>query len=168
LDHCSDRQLHMRLPEGSRIFDTGGFKGQSREVEMQELYGRFQTVFGVPRTLCINMYGMTELCSQFYDQTIVSRMRGELDYSKTGPAWLKTVVLDPDTLHPVPEGTQGVLAHFDLANWNSSLAILTEDVGYRTETGFELLGRISGSEARGCSVAVDQLLQAKSGMRSGE
>jgi hypothetical protein len=163
LDYCADRQFHVRLPEGSRMFDTGGFKGQSREVDMQELYGRFHTLFGVSRNLCINMYGMTELCSQFYDQTIISTMRGAPDYSKTGPAWLRTVVLDSDSLEPVPNGKQGLLAHYDLANWNASLAILTEDIGCRTETGFVLLGRAGGSEARGCSIAVDQLLQAKNG-----
>jgi hypothetical protein len=161
LDYCAEQDLSLQLPEGSRFFDTGGFKGQSREVEIEELYSRFSSRFGIHRDRCVNMYGMTELSSQFYDQTIKSSLNGEADYSKTGSAWLKTRVLNPDTLEPAAQGEEGVLAHYDLANWNSSFAILTEDLGRCTETGFMLLGRLRGSEARGCSIAVDQLLQAQ-------
>jgi hypothetical protein len=160
LDYCAEQDLRLKLPEGSRIFDTGGFKGQSREVEIEELYSRFNSQFGIHRDRCVNMYGMTELSSQFYDQTIKSSLNGEADYSKTGSAWLKTRVLNPDTLELAGQGEEGVLAHYDLANWNSSFAILTEDLGRCTETGFMLLGRLRGSEARGCSIAVDQLLQS--------
>ncbi|GGE40364.1 hypothetical protein GCM10011391_18920 [Pullulanibacillus camelliae] len=81
-------------------------------------------------------------------------------HDKKGPAWIKTQVLDTNTLEPLPIGQVGVLAHYDLANWNACVAILTEDLGYLTENGFVLLGRVKGSEARGCSVAVDQLLQS--------
>jgi hypothetical protein len=161
LDYCAEHNLRLQLPEGSRIFDTGGFKGQSREVEIEELYKRFHSQFGIRRDRCVNMYGMTELSSQFYDQTIISSLNGEPDYSKMGSAWLKTRVLNPDTLEPAAQGEEGILAHYDLANWNSSFAILTEDVGRCTKTGFMLLGRLRGSEARGCSIAVDQLLQAR-------
>ncbi len=161
LDYLREQNLHFQLAEGSRIFDTGGFKGQSREVEMEQLYKMFAEFFHVERNWVINMYGMTELSSQIYDQTILSTFEsGQTIFDKTGPFWVKTVILDTNTLEPVPDGEVGVIAHYDLANWNSCLAILTEDIGYRTEHGFVLLGRVQGSEARGCSIAVDQLLQA--------
>ena len=38
--------------------------------------------------------------------------------------------------------------------------ILTEDVGVAAGDGFRLLGRALGSQAKGCSIAVDQFLQA--------
>ncbi|WEG14641.1 CoF synthetase [Pullulanibacillus sp. KACC 23026] len=161
LDYCRAHGLKFSLPIKSRIFDTGGFKGQSREVEMEQLYEDFHSFFDVPREWCINMYGMTELCSQAYDQTIrTNLLSGQSIRDKAGPAWFRTLVLDPNKLEPVEKGQKGVLAHFDLANWNSCLAILTEDLGYQTDNGFVLLGRVEGSEARGCSIAVDQLLQA--------
>ncbi|MED4056873.1 CoF synthetase [Niallia taxi] len=163
LDYLQTRKLHFQLAEGSRIFDTGGFKGQSREIEMEELYQHFQTFFHVSRSKCINMYGMTELSSQLYDKTIMSSCNGEVIYDKTGPVWVRTVILDPETLKPVEKGTKGVIAHVDLANWNSCIAILTQDEGVQTDEGFQLLGRIKGSEARGCSIAVDQLMQAAQG-----
>jgi hypothetical protein len=50
--------------------------------------------------------------------------------------------------------------HVDLANRNSVIAILTEDIGVEAEGGFVLLGRAQGSETRGCSVAIDEMLVA--------
>ncbi|MBL0385163.1 CoF synthetase [Tumebacillus sp. ITR2] len=164
LDYCKETKLSFELPEGSRIFDTGGLKGQAREVSAEELLASFQAVFHVNRANCVNMYGMTELSSQMYDRNLETQAAGgEILYDKVGPAWVRTVVLDPDTLQPVERGRTGVLAHYDLANWNSSLALLTEDMGYETDHGFVLLGRAKGAEARGCSIAVDQLLQAQRG-----
>lgn len=157
LDRLQELDARFRLAPGSRILDTGGFKGQSREVSMDWLYGRFEERFGVPRSGCVNMYGMTELCSQYYDDTLAAGLPTTL---KRGPAWLRPVVLDPNTLLPAENGKTGVLAHVDLANWNSCAAILTEDLGVMREDGFELLGRIGGAEARGCSLAVEQFVRA--------
>jgi hypothetical protein len=40
------------------------------------------------------------------------------------------------------------------------VAILTEDIGHEVEGGFWLEGRAQGSEARGCSLAIDEMLLA--------
>ena len=36
--------------------------------------------------------------------------------------------------------------------------IQTADLGHRVQDGFEVLGREPGAEARGCSIAADELL----------
>jgi hypothetical protein len=146
------------LPAGSRILDTGGFKGQSREIAADEFYDRLSATLGVPRRLCINMYGMTELSTQFYDwgnETCPS--------VKSGPHWIRTRALDPLTGDEVPRGTVGVLAHCDLAHFNVVSTILTEDAGVEVDGGFLLLGRADGAEAKGCSMAVAEFLQAAQG-----
>ncbi|MCC2684906.1 MAG: acyl-protein synthetase LuxE [Paenibacillaceae bacterium] len=161
IDYCDERGIRFSLPAGSRVFDTGGLKGRSREITTSELYEAVHRVFAVNRNHCLNMYGMTELSSQMYDLTIRSCMlSGRAIHDKAGPAWVRTRVLDPDTLEPVRQGETGVLAHYDLANWNSAVAILTEDIGVQTEAGLVLQGRAEGSEARGCSLAIDQLMRA--------
>ena len=66
---------------------------------------------------------------------------GTSNYLKANPAWVRTVFLDPETLTPVKDGETGVIAHYDLANWNSCIGILTEDLGHRTPDGFLLQGR---------------------------
>ena len=50
--------------------------------------------------------------------------------------------------------------HTDLANYNSVLSILTEDVGIVGADGFQLLGRAEGAQAKGCSLAVESFVAA--------
>ena len=86
LDALAQRSHTMRLPAGSRIMDTGGFKGQSRELTRDELYGLFTQYFGVPQTHCVNMYGMTECSSQFLDNTLRCAHQGrQAELSKANP-----------------------------------------------------------------------------------
>lgn len=155
LDALAARGLRFRLPAGSRLLDTGGFKGQSREMQPQDFYEALAQTFGVPRSACINMYGMTELSTQFYDDG-----NAVCPSVKSGPHWIRSRVLDPVSGQEVAAGERGILAHTDLGNFNSVLTILTEDVGVQVEGGFLLLGRAQGAQARGCSLAVDEFLQA--------
>ena len=155
MDALVAQGLRFKLPRGSRIMDTGGFKGQSRELSPNEFYQGLFDAFGVPASCCQNMYGMTELSTQFYDagqhlQPVIKR----------GPHWIKTRVLDPLTGQEMPAGSVGVLTHTDLANFNSVVTILTEDLGHTQGDGFVLLGRAQGAQAKGCSLAVEHFLQA--------
>ena len=74
------------------------------------------------------------------------------------PPWLKVRALNPTTLEPVEEHEPGLLAFFDLANLGSVCHVLTEDVGYVRDGNIHLEGRFSGSEPRGCSRAMDDLM----------
>ena len=139
------------LPQGSRLMDTGGFKGENRTFSSDQLRSRYEHVLGIPRDMCINEYGMTELCSQYYDS----------DGIKRGPPWLRARVVNPEDLMPVPRGETGILQHFDLANLDSVSAIQTEDLARETADGFILLGRTPGAVPRGCSIAMDMLLSDK-------
>ena len=78
---------------------------------------------------------------------------------------MRTLVLDPLSLDPVPAGEVGILAHLDLANLGSVSAILTEDLGREVVGGFQLLGRSPGAEPRGCSLSMEDFL-ASLGERS--
>ena len=155
MDALQARGLTFRLPAGSRLLDTGGFKGQSREMDMEEFYATLSATFGVPRSACLNMYGMTELSTQFYDDG-----NAVLPAVKSGPHWIRSRVLDPLTGQEMPAGERGILAHTDLGNYNSVTTILTEDVGVQVDGGFLLLGRAQGAQAKGCSLAVDEFLKA--------
>ena len=155
VDALQARGLRFTLPEGSRLLDTGGFKGQSREIPMADFYQSLHDVLGVPARACINMYGMTELSTQWYDAG-----NAELPSIKRGPHWIRWRLIDPVSGRDVPAGQEGIVVHCDLANYNAVTTILTEDVGVAAEDGFRLLGRAQGSQAKGCSIAVDQFLQA--------
>ncbi len=66
-DALRERAETLRLPRGSRVMDTGGFKGRTREVARVELMRNFEAVLGLAPEWIVNEYGMTEMGSQFYD-----------------------------------------------------------------------------------------------------
>lgn len=138
-----------RLPPGSLVIETGGFKGRTREVPREELYALFGTRLGVPLKDCHSEYGMSEMASQFYG-------RG-LDPVKRGPHWVRTRAIDPETGEDAAPHAPGLLRHYDLANFNSVQALQTQDSGTLTPDGFVLHGRAPDAEVRGCSLTVEEL-----------
>jgi hypothetical protein len=157
LDWLKERSGGFDLPRGSLIMETGGFKGRSRVLERPEFYASLSEVHGVPCEAIVNEYGMTELLSQFYDGPVASGVALEAR-RHVPPPWVRTRVLDPNTLAASPMGEPGLLCHYDLANAGSVMAVLTEDLGVAVDEGFRVLGRAHGAEPRGCSLAMDDLL----------
>jgi hypothetical protein len=168
----------IRLPAGTIIVETGGFKGRVRSVRRSDLYEWFAERLGVDNERCYSEYGMSEMASQFYS-------RGVEDL-KRGPHWVRTRIIDPLTGKDAVPGHRGLLAHYDLANFNSVMAIQTEDSGCtgasvsaltalpappRSGEGgeeedierrkfvrnFVLMGRAQQADLRGCSLTVEEL-----------
>jgi len=170
----------LPLPPGSRIMETGGFKGRVAEVDRETLQARVGRVLAVGPSGIVNEYGMTELLSQAYDGVAESGpayggMAGVHDDEAHGreprpgspvprrhrfPPWVRTRALDPATLVPLPPGQPGLLCHFDLANAGSVCHVLTEDLGCTTgDGGIELAGRAPGASLRGCSLMAESFLR---------
>lgn len=138
----------LSLPEGSRALETGGYKGSGRTLSKEALYGLFTEKLGLGPQALINEYSMTELSSQWY-----TRGMGQ---PHIGPAWTRSLVVNPATGQEVGEGEEGVVRLFDLANAGSVLAIQTRDLAIRRGAGFELIGRDPAALPRGCSRAADE------------
>lgn len=145
--------LRFRLPAGSAVFETGGFKGRTKELTREDLVARLGTWLGVPPAAVVREYGMTELTSQCYTRAL----RGGDPDLFIAPEWVRVRILDPVTLEEAPAGTPGLIAVFDLANLGSAVHVLTEDLGVTEAEGFRLLGRAAGAELRGCSLVVEEL-----------
>jgi hypothetical protein len=156
LDALDGRRLP--LPPGSRVMQTGGFKGRSREVSPSDLRQSVARAFAIDERAVVGEYGMTELSSQFWEATAVD------DEARPGvylePPWARVVPVDGDTLTPVADGAIGIARIEDLANVDSAWAVLTQDRVRRAGGGFELLGRSAGAPPRGCSIALDEMLSA--------
>jgi hypothetical protein len=146
------------LPEGSRIMETGGFKGARRTISREELYQRISVETQVPTERIVNEYGMTELLSQLYEPVLTEGL--DAVGVHLAPPWLRVRALDPTTLKRLPDGDDGILAFFDLANLGSICHVLTEDIGSVVGGRVRLRGRVPGSEPRGCSRAMDDLMAA--------
>jgi Acyl-protein synthetase, LuxE len=150
----------FRLGPGSRLMDTGGSKGMPRPLSRAGFLRACWTQLGIAGYFCVNEYGMTELCSQRYESALRDRFAGRsLDARRlVAPPWLRTRVLDPDTLAPVPAGETGLLCHHDLANAGSVSAVLTEDLGRSVAgDGIEIVGRVPGAPPRGCGMLLAEL-----------
>ncbi|HEX7664112.1 MAG TPA: acyl-protein synthetase [Polyangiaceae bacterium] len=147
----------FRLPPKSRVMQTGGFKGKSREVDAKTLRKDLAKAFCIEEKDVLSEYGMTELSSQFYEQTAFGKPHGIF----AEPPWARMIPVDPDTLEPVGEGEIGIGRIVDLANVDSAVAVLTADRVKRVDGGFELLGRTPGAPPRGCSIAIEEMLDAR-------
>jgi hypothetical protein len=158
LDELEREGRSFASPPGSRLMETGGFKGRTRVVERGELYARLSAAFGIAPEAIVAEYGMTELVSQYYDAPAT---RGQELRVKVAPPWLRTLVVDGDG-REVPEGETGFLRHVDLGNRSSAVAVDTEDRGYRAGEGIVLLGRDLDAVPRGCSLDAEELLAGRS------
>ncbi len=127
------------------IMETGGMKGRRRELPREELHGVLCHNFGV--STIHSEYGMTELLSQAY-----STGGGKF----FAPPWMKVVPRDLNNpFAKAVTGTSGGVNIIDLANQNSCSFIETQDLGkIHGDGGFEILGRMDKSQARGCSMLV--------------
>ncbi len=126
------------------IMETGGMKGRRKELIRPELHAVLKAAFSVP--VIHSEYGMTELLSQAYS-------KGDGIYHC--PPWMKILLRDDeDPLRVITSGS-GVVNVIDLANIHSCSFIATDDAGKVYPDGsFEILGRVDGSDMRGCSLLV--------------
>jgi Acyl-protein synthetase, LuxE len=145
----------FQLPAGSRIMQTGGFKGRSRELAAEPMRRQLAHTFGLPEASIVAEYGMTELSSQLYETTLRSPAGARRLWA---PGWVRVSVVHPETLAPLPRGETGLVRIDDLANLDSVAFIQTSDLGVLDEAGLRLQGRASTAVARGCSITADQLL----------
>lgn len=97
---------------------------------------------GVTEPYCINVFGMGEISTNFFDNVLHSLLQGKaLNRYKVIPPWTKTQVVNINTLEPVPAGEVGLLKHYDLVNRSMVLAVQTDNLGYEVEDGLEIVGR---------------------------
>jgi hypothetical protein len=149
--------VRFRLPVGSVLFETGGYKGRTRELSADDLAERTEAWLGLAPGRIVREYGMTELTSQLYSRTLSG---GSPDLF-AAPHWCRYRVLDPETLEEAEAGQTGLIAILDLANLGTAVHLLTEDLGIAEPDGLRLLGRASGADLRGCSLTAEELAANK-------
>lgn len=154
LDWCAERKLQFRLPPDTLVFETGGYKGRSRELEPSELHRQLARLLGLRLPQICSEYSMCELSSQAYSFRVQRKNRTHLVFRF--PPWCHDRVTQPGSSTPVAKGERGVLEIHDLANLDSCARIRTEDMAIDWEDGFELVGRLPQSGLKGCSLAFER------------
>jgi phenylacetate-coenzyme A ligase PaaK-like adenylate-forming protein len=127
------------------VMETGGMKGQRKELVREELHQILCKGFGVKNIH--SEYGMTELLTQAYSQ-------GKGLFKS--PTWMKVLIRDTnDPLTLLPKDKTGGINVIDLANIHSCSFIATQDLGKSNSDGsFEILGRFDNSDIRGCNLMI--------------
>jgi phenylacetate-coenzyme A ligase PaaK-like adenylate-forming protein len=139
LDFAERKKLSLR---NAVIMETGGMKGRREELIRDEMHRVLKDSFGV--STIHSEYGMTELLSQAYS-------KGEGIYNS--PPWMKMLVRDDEDPFLVNTEGSGAINIIDLGNIYSCSFIATDDVGkIYPDGGFEIFGRMDGSDLRGCSL----------------
>jgi hypothetical protein len=176
-----------QLAPGSRVMETGGFKGKTREVSRDELYDMFDTRLDISPAHCVSEYSMTELSSQAYSDNLSLALkkptpknapqhgaRHHVEPARGGftqrfgilktPPWARVEIVDPLTFEPIETpDTEGLIRWYDLANTESVVAVQTSDLGVVVDGGgFRLLGRAPQAELRGCSLTIEEIVTANS------
>jgi hypothetical protein len=147
LERLDRDEARLRLPPGSRIMETGGYKGRSRSVPRATLRAWMGCRLGVTPDQIVSEYGMSELSSQAYDNPGPDQARGF-----QFPPWARVMLISPETGAEAAPGAPGLVRVFDLANVWSVMAVQTGDLAKAHGDGFELLGRAESAEPRGCSL----------------
>ncbi|MCA9613337.1 MAG: acyl-protein synthetase [Sandaracinus sp.] len=155
-DALAAEDTRFTLAPGSRVMQTGGFKGRTREIAPAAMLSMLAARFGVGEDRVVAEYGMTELSSQAYETTLVAPTAPrQLRF----PAWVRVTAVDPVSLEPLPTGETGLLRIDDAANLDSVCALQTADLArVHADGSFELFGRAPGATPRGCSLAVEEAL----------
>ena len=138
--------FHKFKLKKTTIIETGGMKGNRKELIKSELHEILKNGFGVKN---INSeYGMTELMSQAYS------IHNEKFKS---PPWMKIYIRESeDPMNVKTDNKSGGINIIDLANYNSCSFIATDDLGKLDKDGnFEILGRLDNSDQRGCNLLID-------------
>lgn len=131
--------------EQTIIMETGGTKGDRKELIKEELHKILKNAFSLKKIH--SEYGMTELLSQSYSKG---------DNIFKSPTWKKILIRDTnDPLTIIGNNKTGGINIIDLANIYSCPFIATQDLGKTFDDGsFSVLGRFDNSDVRGCNLLI--------------
>jgi hypothetical protein len=142
---CRRKKISFRLPVGSRVCDGGGYRGRFGPVSRDDYYAMVQEILGVSESHCVNVLGEAETATNLFDDALRRHIKGLPPHKRTRPVppWSRVRAMSIDDLHPLPDGEVGLLAHWDLANVPTVLAVITDNLGYTTDngSGCEIVGR---------------------------
>ena len=142
---CRRKKMTFCLPPGSRVCDGGGYRGRFGVVTREDYYAMVQEILNIPESHCVNVLGEAETATNLFDDALRRQVKGLPPRKRTRPVppWSRVLAMSIDDLKPLPDGEVGLLAHWDLANVPTVLAVITDNLGYTTDggRGCEMVGR---------------------------
>lgn len=120
----------------------GGYLGQFGECSKEEYFEKCRQILDVEEHYCINVLGMGEISTNFFDNALQNYLSGKkVERYKVMPHWTRTDVVSIDNFERLPYGETGLLRHYDLINRSMVIAVQTDNLGFLTGDGLEIVGR---------------------------
>jgi hypothetical protein len=90
---------------------------------------------------------MSESGTNYFDNVIANQFAGQdtEERCKVSLPWTRTIVVGQRTGQRLPKGEIGLIRHYDLTNRATVFAVQTDNIGYETDNGFEIIGRAQGN-----------------------
>jgi hypothetical protein len=148
---CKRKKRTFRLPPGSRVCDGGGYRGRFGDVTRDDYYGLVEGVLGIPSTHCVNVLGMAETATNYFDSVLRDCVRGRPGEPrhKPIPPWTRVIAAGVEDLSPLPPGEIGLLRHYDLCGLPTVIGVQSDNLGYTDDAGgFEIVGRAKVVDGR--------------------
>ncbi|MSU62738.1 MAG: hypothetical protein EXS31_10135 [Pedosphaera sp.] len=129
MDRLAVSNIRYKLVEGSRVMETGGYKGRSRALPRPELHELIARHLGIPASNIVCEYGMSELSSQAYDLMFapVVEARTALTAHSNPPRQSHTDNVVPVPRSPVSDNDAGVRRVFRFPPWARARVISPEN-----------------------------------------
>ncbi len=135
LDDLGKRGRRFRLPPGSRVMETGGYKNRSRTMPKEELRALITERLGVKPENIICEYGMSELSSQAYDSELERRSPTRRDPVGVQALACSSGTRKRELQHAGSEtGAPSVALHFHFPPW-ARVQIVSSETGREVADG---------------------------------
>lgn len=142
LDACRKEGIAFRLPEGSRMCESGGYMGRYTKYSKEEFVKKCREILGIKDVFCLNAFWVCESSTVYFDNALKNLSAGiREERYKEVPPWARVVVVGSDNFQRLPKGESGLIRHYDITNRAFSFAVQTDKTGYETENGFDVAGK---------------------------
>lgn len=154
------------LPQNTWLMETGGTKGQFRQLSRAGFYELLEQHFVLPQRRIISEYGSCELAAQAYDYCefgadtpLAAR---SFRFANDVTVWVGSLTKgknESDSFDQVAAHSKGTgrLMLFDPHRLDYPYLIETEDrIELTSDGSFKLLGRVQTAELKGCSLLAEQ------------
>ena len=167
LERLEAKKRTFRLGDLAVLHIGGWKKLTQQKISKPELNRRLAQTLGMSERHIIDLYGFTEQMGVVYPDCA--------EGWKHVPVFAEVFARDPRTLGLVPDGTDGLLQFLTpIPHSYPGISVLTDDLGRvragrcgcgTAGTAFQVTGRASDHEVRGCGDVLAEELQAGGGSR---
>lgn len=179
-DMADAKGLKIDLGENGLIMTAGGWKakdptGKYSDLSREEIEKLMSDTFGVLKHRIRDTYGTTESSSGYVE--CCHEKDGKMIKRKHVPFWMYQLVLDPDTLEPVPLGEEGIGAFLDFKCYSYPCFVIGDDIiklvsNDGCECGrpgqvIEYVARVKEYGQRGCAFTVQDKLFSEEYLKAG-